>query len=99
VNAGLQLYLATLVVYFAVYAIAAMGLSIQYSYAGVVNLAFIIFQAAGAYTAAVLTLGPDTRITGFQTYILGYVLPFPIPLFAAAGVGALLSAAVGVIAF
>lgn len=97
-NAGLQLYLATLVVYFAVYAIAAMGLSIQYSYAGVVNLAFIIFQAAGAYTAAVLTLGPDTRIAGFQTYILGYELPFPIPLIAAAGVGALLSAAVGVIA-
>ncbi len=97
-NAGLQLYLATVVVYFAVYAIAAMGLSIQYSYAGVVNLAFIVFEAAGAYTAAVLTLGPDTRIAGFQTYILGYELPFPIPLLAAAAVGAFLSAAVGVIA-
>jgi ABC-type branched-subunit amino acid transport system permease subunit len=92
------LYLATIVVYFAVYSIAAMGLSIQYSYAGVVNLAFIIFQAAGAYTAAVLTLGSDTLIPGFQTYVLGYKLPFPIPLLAAAAVGAALSAAVGVVA-
>ena len=41
-SAGTQLYVATIVVYFAVYSIAAMGLSIQYSYAGVVNLAFII---------------------------------------------------------
>jgi ABC-type branched-subunit amino acid transport system permease subunit len=98
VSSGLQLYLATIVVYFAVYSIAAMGLSIQYSYAGVVNLAFIVFQAAGAYTAAVLTLGPDTLIPGFQTYVLGYQLPFPIPLLAAGAVGAALSAAVGVVA-
>ena len=70
-SSGLQLYAATTIVYFAVYAIAAMGLSIQYSYAGIVNLAFVVFQAAGAYTAAVLTLGPDTKVPGFQTYILG----------------------------
>lgn len=97
-SSGLQLYLATIVVYFAVYSIAAMGLSIQYTYAGVVNLAFVVFQAAGAYTAAVLTLGPDTSIPGFQTYVLGYQLPFPLPLLAAGAVGAILSAAVGVVA-
>jgi ABC-type branched-subunit amino acid transport system permease subunit len=98
VNAGMQLYVATIVVYFAVYSIATLGLSIQYSYAGVVNLGFIVFQAAGAYTAAVLTLGPDTSIPGFQTYVLGYNLPFPIPLLAAAAVGAILSVAIGVVA-
>jgi branched-chain amino acid transport system permease protein len=98
VNAGMQLYIATIIVYFAVYAIAAMGLSIQYSYAGVLNFAFIILQAAGAYTAAVLTLGPDTTVAGFQTYILGYELPFPIPLLAASAVGGILSAAMGVVA-
>jgi ABC-type branched-subunit amino acid transport system permease subunit len=98
VSTGLQLYLATIVVYFAVYAIGAMGLSIQYSYAGVLNFAFVVLQAAGAYTAAVLTLGPDTQIAGFQTYVLGYQLPFPIPLLAAMAVGGLLSAAIGVVA-
>ena len=97
-NTGLQLYLATILVYFAVYSIATLGLSIQYSYAGVLNLGFVVFQAAGAYTAAVLTLGPDTSIQGFQKYVLGYNLPFPIPLIAAAVVGAVLSAVVGVVA-
>jgi ABC-type branched-chain amino acid transport system, permease component len=98
VSDGLQLYIGTMIVYFAVYAIAAMGLSIQYSYAGVLNFAFIILQAAGGYTAAVLTLGPDTKVAGFQTYILGYELPFPIPLLAAAAVGGVLSGAIGVVA-
>jgi len=98
VSNALQLYVATIIVYFAVYAIATMGLSIQYSYAGILNLAFIVLQAAGAYTAAVLTLGPDTAIPGFQTYVLGYQLPFPLPLLAAAAVGALLSGAMGLVA-
>ena len=37
---------------------AVWGLNLQFGVAGIVNFAFIIFQAAGAYTAAVLTLGP-----------------------------------------
>jgi ABC-type branched-subunit amino acid transport system permease subunit len=74
-----------------------LGLSIQYSYAGIGNLAYIALQAAGAYTAAVLTLGPSSGNANFQTYIGGYSFPFPIPVLAAAAVGAALSTLLGAI--
>ena len=61
------------------------------------NFAFILFQAAGAYTASVLTLGPATA-GGFQTYVGGMSLAWPIPLLAAMVVGAALSLVVGVVA-
>jgi branched-chain amino acid transport system permease protein len=91
-----QFYISTVLVYLGVNVIACWGLNLQYGVAGVYNFAFIVFQAAGAYTAAVLTLGPMT--TGnFQQYIGGNVWIFPFPLIAAALVGALLSAAIGLI--
>ena len=53
---GLVYYITTLLVYAGVDAIACLGLSQQFGVAGVTNFGFIIFQAAGAYTAAVLSL-------------------------------------------
>ena len=53
-----QFYISTVLIYLGVDVIACWGLNLQFGVAGVVNFAFIIFQAAGAYTAAVLTLGP-----------------------------------------
>src|SRR5260221_13786169 len=72
-------YLLILLVYGAVDAIACLGLSQQFGVAGVTNFGFIIFQAAGAYVAAVLALPADTANGGFQSYIGGLNLPFPIP--------------------
>ena len=54
-------YLITLVVYGAVDVMACLGLSLQFGIGGVTNFGFIIFQAAGAYTAAILSLPADTR--------------------------------------
>lgn len=96
-STGDQLYTTTILTYAAVYAIGALGLSIQYSYAGIVNFAYIILQAAGAYTAAVLTLGPSSQDYGFQQYILGWRLPFPVPILAAMAVGAALAVLIGTI--
>ncbi len=84
-------YLIILLVYVAVDAIACLGLSQQFGVAGVTNFGFIIFQAAGAYVAAVLALPPDTADGGFQTYLGGYNLPFPLPWLGAAVVGGLLA--------
>jgi hypothetical protein len=84
-------YLIILLVYAAVDAIACLGLSQQFGIAGVTNFGFIIFQAAGAYVAAVLALPPDTANGGFQTYIGGFSLPFPLPWIGAAAAGALLA--------
>ncbi|HEY6537676.1 MAG TPA: branched-chain amino acid ABC transporter ATP-binding protein/permease [Candidatus Dormibacteraeota bacterium] len=84
-------YLANLLVYGGVDAIACLGLSMQFGVAGVSNFGYIIFQAAGAYTAAVLSLPPDSANGGFQTYIGGLGLPFPIPWIGAALVGGLVA--------
>ena len=84
-------YLIILLVYLAVDAIACLGLSQQFGVAGVTNFGFIIFQAAGAYVAAVLALPPDTADGGFQTYLGGYHLPFPVPWLGAALAGGVLA--------
>ena len=84
-------YLANLLVYGGVDAIACLGLSMQFGVSGVSNFGYIIFQAAGAYTAAVLSMPPDTANGGFQTYIGGLGLPFPIPWIGAAIVGGLVA--------
>jgi len=83
-------YITTLLVYAGVDAIACLALSQQFGVGGVTNFAFIIFQAAGAYAAAVLSLPSDTANGAFQTYVGGYHLPFPLPWIGAALVGGLL---------
>ena len=93
-----QYYAITLLVYFGVNTIACWALNLQYGVSGVLNFAFIMFQAAGAYIAGVLTLGPTTSLS-FQQYILGASLPFPLPWLLAAAVGGLLSFLVGTFAF
>ncbi len=84
-------YLITLLVYGSVDVIACLGLSQQFGIAGVTNFGFIIFQAAGAYVAAILALPSDTANGGFQHYIGGWNLPFPLPWLGAAAAGAILA--------
>jgi branched-chain amino acid transport system permease protein len=84
-------YLLILLIYGAVDAMACLGLNQQFGVAGVTNFGFIIFQAAGAYAAAILALPPQTANGGFQTYIGGWNLPFPIPWIGAAVVGGLIA--------
>jgi ABC-type branched-subunit amino acid transport system ATPase component/ABC-type branched-subunit amino acid transport system permease subunit len=84
-------YVINLLIYAAVDAMACIGLSQQFGVAGVTNFGFIIFQAAGAYAAAILALPPDTANGGFQSYPGGWQLPFPLPWIGAAVVGGLLA--------
>jgi branched-chain amino acid transport system permease protein len=84
-------YLINLLVYAAVDAMACLGLSQQFGVAGVTNFGYIIFQAAGGYTAAVLSLPHDSANGGFQSYIGGWNLPFPLPWIGAAAVGGLIA--------
>ena len=89
-----QYYTITLLVYFGVNVIAAWGLNLQYGLAGVMNFAFIMFQSAGAYTVAIMTLGPYTPF-GYQHYFYGAHLPWPLSLLVATAVGAVLAFVVG----
>ncbi len=84
-------YITTLLVYAGVDAIACLGLSQQFGIGGVTNFGFIIFQAAGAYAAAVLSLPSSSANGGFQSYIGGLNLPFPLPWIGAAVIGGLLA--------
>jgi branched-chain amino acid transport system permease protein len=91
------LYAATLLVYVAVDVIACLALNLQFGVSGIVNFSFIVFQAAGAYTAAVLSMPPDTANGAYQVYVGGFGLPFPIPWIGGALAGGLLSVPVGLV--
>jgi branched-chain amino acid transport system permease protein len=96
-----QYYATLLLVYLGVDIIAALGLNLQFGVTGILNFAFIIFQAAGAYAYALTTLGApgpgNLYGAGFQTYFWGTSLPFPLPFLFAALVGAGLSLLVGAV--
>ena len=84
-------YLINLLIYAGVDAMACLGLSQQFGIAGVTNFGFIIFQAAGGYAAAILALPPKSANGGFQSYIGGWNLPFPLPWIGAAVVGGVIA--------
>lgn len=89
-------YAANLLIYAGVDIIACIALNLQFGVSGIVNFSFIVFQAAGAYAAAVLSMPPDTTSGyDFQIYFGGYHMPFPIPWIGGAVVGALLAVPVG----
>jgi len=84
-------YVINLLIYAAVDAMACLGLNQQFGVAGVTNFGFIIFQAAGGYAAAILALPNQSANGGFQSYIGGWNLPFPLPWIGAAVVGGLIA--------
>jgi branched-chain amino acid transport system permease protein len=90
-------YATTILVYAGIDVIACIALNLQFGLSGLVNFGFIIFQAAGAYAAAVLSLPPDTANGGFQVYVLGTQLPFPVPWLAGTLVGGLLAVPIGLV--
>jgi branched-chain amino acid transport system permease protein len=91
-------YVTTLLVYAGVSIIACWGLNLQFGQAGILNFGFVAFQAIGAYTAAVLTLGPSSEgisaAAGLH-YVAGATLPYPVPILAAMVVSAAVSVPIG----
>lgn len=93
----LLFYASALLVYFFIYNILTWGLNIQFGYTGILNFAFIVFMAIGAYIYGVTTLAPPSQFSG-QTYILGIGLPFPLNLLLGGIAAALLGVLVGFVA-
>lgn len=96
-NSGDLYLLTTMLVYVGTAMIASWALDLQIGETNVLNFGFIIFEAIGAYVAGILTLGPDTGNGGFQQYIIGARLPFPIPWLAAMVAGAALGGLIGLL--
>jgi ABC-type branched-subunit amino acid transport system permease subunit len=95
VGSGWQFYLTLILVYLGVDIIACLGLNIQLGLAGVMDFAFIIFQAVGAYVYAIFTLGSASGALGLsaggQSYLWGTSLPFPLPYLLATAAGMILA--------
>ena len=89
-------YLLTMCVYVVVGIVACWGLNLQFGEAGVLNFAYILFVAAGAYTTSLLTLGPRTSAS-YQQYFWGTSLPWPLPWLVSGLVGGLLGLLVGLL--
>jgi branched-chain amino acid transport system permease protein len=91
-------YAANLLIFAGVDIIACLALNLQFGVSGIVNFSFIIFQAAGAYAAAILSMPPATAPDySFQTYIGGFQLPFPLPWIGGAVIAGLLALPVGLV--
>jgi branched-chain amino acid transport system permease protein len=91
-------YAVNLLIYAGVDIIACLALNLQFGVSGIVNFSFIVFQAAGAYAAAVLSMPPDSAPgMEFQFYVGGLQLPFPIPWIGGAIAGGLLAIPVGLV--
>lgn len=89
---SMAFYLTTVLVYGAVDAMACLALNMEFGVAGISNFGFIIFQAAGAYAAAILSMPKAaTSNGGFEHYVLGWHLAWPLPWIGAAIVGGLLA--------
>ncbi|HEY6359417.1 MAG TPA: branched-chain amino acid ABC transporter permease, partial [Vicinamibacterales bacterium] len=97
-SSAAQYYISTLLVYLGVDILSVWSLNLQYGLTGIYNFSWIMFQAIGAYTAGVLTLGPSSGNGGFQHYVLGTTIPFPVPLLIAGAVAGLFSIPVGYVA-
>jgi branched-chain amino acid transport system permease protein len=87
----------------AIFAVICIGLNVQWGYTGIFNFGVVGFFLVGAYTAAIVTMGPadgefTTYIGGFGEALAAVPLPgaanwvpFVVGTVAAAGVSALLA--------
>jgi branched-chain amino acid transport system permease protein len=98
VSSGLIYYLSGLGILLGINMIAIWGLDLQFGLAGINNFAYIVFQAAGGYAAALFALKPARAYGSFETYVGGFSLPFPLPILGAAVIGGVLAVPIGLIA-
>lgn len=74
-----------------IYAILALGLNIQWGYAGMLNIGVAAFYAVGAYTSAIITSPPS------DAYLGGFDAPIMLGALLAMGVSGVLAFIVGLI--
>lgn len=95
---GTLFYLTGLGILFGINLIAVWGLDLQFGLTGINSFAFIVFQSAGAYATALLSLKGPAAYGSFETYIGGANLPFPLPLIGGAVAGGLIALPLGLFA-
>lgn len=90
-------FIASGVLYALLFVIGGWGLNLQFDTAGIINFGYIMFEAIGAYTVALFSLGRSGLAQGQQQAAFAFSLPFPVPIILAVVVGAAFSAVVGIV--
>jgi branched-chain amino acid transport system permease protein len=99
VSTAVLYYGLTILVYFGCNALMAMGLTIQFGWAGILNFCYYILVAIGGYAASLAAIGPVPPGMGnVVQYIGGWTLPWPIPVAAAGVAGAALAVFIALVA-
>ncbi len=88
---GYFLYVLSLLTVGGIYAIFALGLNVQWGFAGLFNVGIVGFAAVGAYTYALLTTAESTFHLG------GFGLPLPLGMVAGMVMAAFIAGLIGVI--
>ena len=84
----------------AIYGLLAVGLNLQFGFAGVINFGYVAFFAAGAFASAILTLPPpgsEAYAAAGARYEIGLGLPMWAGTLAAAAAGAALALFIGAV--
>lgn len=80
----------------AIYCILVLALNMRWGYCGLLDFGVAGFFLIGAYAAAILTSAPSESFLFGVRYTVGYGLPWPIGLIAAAAVSGLLAFIIGI---
>lgn len=72
----MEYYIASLVVMGCLNGILVLGFNLQFGHAGILNFAFIVLVAVGAYTTGIAGVGPAPH-DGYTFYIGGFGWSFP----------------------
>src|SRR5258708_32171930 len=69
-------YAFAVLIYAAIGAIAALGFNLQFGYAGVFNMAYVVLVAEGAYGTSIANLPPSSNHP-LMHYVAGFGRAFP----------------------
>src|SRR5690606_36450637 len=89
--AGLLSYGVFFVTLVGIYGLLALGLNVQWGYAGMLNIGVAAFFTVGAYTSAILPTPPG------RGPLRGFALPFPRGFAAAMFLSGLVALGIGLI--
>ena len=90
-DAGILLYVLSLLTVGGIYAIFALGLNVQWGFAGLFNVGIAGFAAIGAYTYALLTTA------GSSYHLGGFGLPLPLGMAAGMVTSAFVAGIIGIV--
>jgi branched-chain amino acid transport system permease protein len=76
-----EFYLLTLAIFGCLNGILVLGFNLQFGHAGIINLAYIVLVAVGAYTTAIAGVHPPAATDTVTHFIGGFGWAFPWDLF------------------